>query len=177
MRTFEFISGITKTICVSDNALPGIENAAEHSGAIRVEATCPCLDVWDGAPYPEGTVVSETSSLYPLPATLPEGTGCYIIVASGSPPQQQSLTEIAVFAPVEDGVVYEHEFRARTADDGDSYRDGTYMVDGSHEPTATLVSYPGGIFTDRNKSPEGWYSSSMMDACRAELESRGCEFE
>ena len=30
-------SGKTKTICVSDNAIPGIENAAEHTDRILLE--------------------------------------------------------------------------------------------------------------------------------------------
>ena len=35
-------SGKEKIICVSDNAIPGIENAADHSATTIVPAACPC---------------------------------------------------------------------------------------------------------------------------------------
>jgi hypothetical protein len=38
-------SGKIKTICVPETALPGIENAAEHSAGNIVPASCPCLTV------------------------------------------------------------------------------------------------------------------------------------
>ena len=35
-------SGKQKTICIPDVALPGIENAAEHSNGTIIPASCPC---------------------------------------------------------------------------------------------------------------------------------------
>jgi hypothetical protein len=68
--------GVTKTICVSDNAIPGIENAAEHSDRVMIAPECPCLDVWDGYPYPQET--THNGTVPPIPQTF-EAANCHEI--------------------------------------------------------------------------------------------------
>ena len=177
-------SGITKTICVSDKAIPGIENAAEQSGAIRIEAACPCLDVWDGEPYPDGTDVYAAPgySVYQLPDTLPEGTQCNYSQVNQAGSDELPIdiyTSVEVDVPTAadpDGLG--HTLTALTS----NLADGCYVI--SHvEAPYNEVSYaglevaPAALFPDRVLTTDQLYYSSMMDACRAELESRGCEFQ
>jgi hypothetical protein len=37
-------SGMEKTICVPDEAVPGIESAAEHADGTIIPSSCPCWD-------------------------------------------------------------------------------------------------------------------------------------
>lgn len=43
-------NGITKTICVSDAGIAGIEKAAEHSGGMITPVSCPCFGPEDIVP-------------------------------------------------------------------------------------------------------------------------------
>ena len=40
-------NGMQKTICLNDSALPGLQNAAEHSDGTIVPTTCPCWNETD----------------------------------------------------------------------------------------------------------------------------------
>ena len=46
-------SGNQKTICVSDNAVQGIENAAENSSGLVIPISCPCWTADDISYYAE----------------------------------------------------------------------------------------------------------------------------
>ena len=49
--------GIQKTICIPDNALPGVENAAEHSDGTIIPSSCPCWDEADLKYYLENKML------------------------------------------------------------------------------------------------------------------------
>lgn len=50
-------SGKNKTICISDAAIPGIENAADHSGGTIIPTTCPCWNEADIKYYAENKIM------------------------------------------------------------------------------------------------------------------------
>ena len=156
-------SGITKTICVSDNAIPGIENAAEHNGGFTLEPECPCLDVWDGFPYPVGTVEELVDPSYPLPV-LPDkfadGQTCYL--RNDSDTYRLNFDDGELQA--EAFISYYYENRHQCA-----------MTNKISENTAWVKVSDESLFSDVDVSSDP-ISSLMMDACKTLLEERGCVF-
>ena len=162
-------SGITKTICVSDNAIPGIENAAEHSGGLILPAECPCLDVWDGEPYPAGTIQQGSVPPPSLPAIIPSDALCSF--SSG-----HAHAELIVSLPEGSARPSNIDYYA-TASSGTRQEECAVIVTDPLD-AAVLTGLPFTIFTDGIVSPTtGLYTSSMMDACKALIEARGCVFE
>jgi hypothetical protein len=170
--------GVTKTICVSDNAIPGIENAAEHSGSLIIAAECPCLDVWDGAPYPDSTQIDGTGILPVLPPSVPPDTQCTALVSSGG------MRTYATWDDPTDGIPYlfsarfgYYENPSQQDDSCSAHRNVSNNPDKPEYSTVSTYSLDGQIFTDAAISPAGIYTSSMMDACKAVLAARGCVFD
>ena len=168
-------SGKTKTICVSDNAIPGIENAAEHNAGFTLEPECPCMEVWDGEPYPENTVKDGTPPV--LPEQLPEGTceafagplGMEVSYIKDSPSTDVREAYLATI------ITPPYEGRSDNClATGAGYVSGEPVEGSAYLGTGGLDAY---LFTDAEISPGGIYTSAMMDACKAALEARGCMFQ
>jgi hypothetical protein len=51
-------NGRQKAICVPDDALPGIENAAEHSDGTIIPSSCPCWDETDIQYYLDNKILA-----------------------------------------------------------------------------------------------------------------------
>lgn len=158
-------SGITKTICISDNAIPGIENAAANPGGFTLEPACPCLDVWDGPLYPDGTLYDVGGSIIPLPPQIPEGSLC----TENSNTSGRGLNVLLYDTGSQ---LFVAEYIAHTGENTDM----CYM-DKNGGSGVSLMTSGQQLFTDASVSPTtGLYTSSMMDACKALLEYRGCVF-
>ena len=162
-------NGISKTICVSDDAIPGIENAAEHSAQFAIEPECPCLDMWDGTPYPEGTDV--TGSPPSLPEVIPSGTICYGLAVTSTNHDSMGYVQVVITQP--DGDI--QTFAASslsTIGKSPGYCDAYNQKD----PQDIAQFESNAIFSDWKYSPGDLYTSPTMDACKALLEDRGCGF-
>jgi hypothetical protein len=54
-------SGRETVICVPDNAIPGLENAADHSSGTIIPASCPCWDQEDIEYYQDNKMLETCS--------------------------------------------------------------------------------------------------------------------
>jgi len=160
-------NGISKTICVSDNAIPGIENAAEHSAQLAIEPVCPCLDVWDGTPYPEGTEVSGSPPL--LPENIPQGATC--LAHTSVDHDSLGYVQVAISQPGGDVITFAASSLSTV---GQSPALCDAFNQANPQDLAQLES--NAIFSDWRYSPGDLYTSSTMDACKALLADRGCVF-
>jgi len=59
-------SGIQKSICVADEALPGIENAADQSDGTIIPSSCPCWNADDIAYYESAGRLAYCTYVTPL---------------------------------------------------------------------------------------------------------------
>jgi hypothetical protein len=57
-------NGMQKTICLNDSALPGLQNAADHSDGTIVPTTCPCWNETDMKYYLDNKIKSASSPFY-----------------------------------------------------------------------------------------------------------------
>jgi len=163
-------SGITKTICVYDNAIPGIENAAEHSDRTIITAQCPCLDVWDGAPYPEGTLVDGAPST--LPNVIPTDAICTEV---SNDIDTQLTISVYVYG---DGDRNDTEYNAAISRSSRyGFFDQCGEIDTVIGESVWLETESGQQFSDVAISQDGLITSAMMDACKAVLVARGCVFQ
>jgi hypothetical protein len=68
-------SGVVKTLCVGDQAVEGLENAADHSEGTIIPASCPCFTQDDVV----ATLDANADFLCPLaPGTTSSGADCSI---------------------------------------------------------------------------------------------------
>lgn len=148
-------SGISKTICVPDSAIPGLESAADHSPQAIVEAECPCLDVWDGPPYPDGTVVTG------VPPVLPADLSSYQCDWTLSP-----APATTVFGRILDEVIY-------SASDIEIPDSSVCRASNwARTNQAELQTLPS-VFTEE-VTPDSEIQDIRLGACLRLLESRGC---
>lgn len=59
-------SGIQKSICIPDEALPGLENAADHSDGTIIPSSCPCWNADDIAYYESAGRLAYCTYVSPL---------------------------------------------------------------------------------------------------------------
>jgi hypothetical protein len=155
-------SGKTNTMCVSDTAILRIENAAEHSDRVMIAPECPCLDVWDGEPYPAGTDYIGTAS--PLPETL------------GADDCQETLgSDDAAITALSDGArgLTRYIVIARGNDEAE---EDECAVKAIYTPAyARLITANGALFPDETKA-DGVINDPGLQACKDLLAARGCDF-
>ena len=155
-------SGKTNTMCVSDNAILGIENAAEHSVRVMIAPECPCLDVWDGEPYPAGTDYIGTAS--PLPETL-GADDC----------QETPGSDHTAITALTDGAHGLTRYKAIAGGIGEVEGD-TCAVSTVYTPAhAQVITANGALFPDETKA-DGVINDPGLQACKDLLAARGCDF-
>lgn len=147
-------SGLSKTICVSDNALPGIETAAENAVLDVVPPpACPCLDLWMGIYSPAVTVVGSPPVLPADLAAWQCGVNHGVIT-----------TELVAF------IVHVAAFVARhQVDDGGTCVANVHLDEHN-------IAYQLNVFTDAEQYGNGIIESPQLAACKQILVDRGCNF-
>lgn len=146
-------NGVTKTVCLADKARPGIENAPEHTPLTIIDVACPCLNVWDGAPYPANTATNGTPPLLPT-----DFTGAQCAVAN-----DRNVTTVYAF-DAEGIYVAIHQKTSSQC------RAESFAV-GNHAKTLDMPSQ----FAEELVG-DGVINDPKLLACKRVLESRGCNF-
>lgn len=155
-------SGNSKNICIAQQALPAIENAA-NGEVIQLAATCPCEGVWTGQ-YTDETLVAGEPPILPDPVT----DVVYCRVGNHA-----DYTQVVLLTQDPATSIYTAYVAKTESYPGDSCIAG--WPAGSITNYAVTRAAEGTVFTQEIIG-NGVVDDPRLEACRQFLEDRGCNF-